>query len=186
MRNLAEHNVREYYLKLTGFDDASELDKQALVSSLSGVFVLRLTKFSITDAFIMSSLQPLSELQVLNLNSCGCLFSSFALIQLVSQCKKLVKIHLSDCSHFSNIELISILTLRGNRLEYIGISSHDYLDYTTLCAIISANKTYLSHFYMHYCRGVHIDGENSLQIFFQMLDDNKVKFCCKEDVFNII
>jgi hypothetical protein len=157
-----EHDgKRRCYLRLSGFDEASEIDRHALMMEVNCVSVLWLSHFSLTDDFITRSMQSLSQLEFLTLNSCGSLFSRAGLIQLISQCKKLNKIHLKRCSHLSNLDLIDILTLKGNVLETVGISGHNYLDLTTLSTIVFANKNILTQVYFAECE--HLEDRASVE-----------------------
>jgi hypothetical protein len=146
-----KNNFRMCCVRLTGFDDNSEQDKCTFLESLSAINVVLLKDFSITDGFIKRSLQSFTGLKCLTLDGCGNLFSSFSLIELISHCKTLTRIHLIRCCHLSNIDLISILTVKGNVFDSIGISRHKYLDLTTLCAIVAANTSLLSHIYVCKC-----------------------------------
>jgi hypothetical protein len=138
-------------VRMTGFDDNSEQDKCKLMESLSAINVLLLKDFSISDRFIKRSLQSFTGLKCLTLDGCGNMFSSFSLIELISHCKTLTRIHLIRCCHLSNVDLISILTVKGNVFESVGISRHKYLNLTTLCAIVAANTSLLSHVYVCKC-----------------------------------
>jgi hypothetical protein len=138
-------------VRLTGFDDNSEQDKCELMESLSAINVLLLKDFSITDTFLKRSLETLIGLKCLTLDGCGNMFSSAGLIELISRCKTLTRIHLIRCCHLSNVDLINILTAKGNVLESVGISRHKYLNLATLCAIVAANKSLLSHIYVCKC-----------------------------------
>jgi hypothetical protein len=158
MRIITEQNVKKRSVRVTGFEETSELDKQTLIQSLESTCVLWFTNFTITNAFIMRSLQTLNELTILTLSGCGCSYSSVGLISLVSHCKKLRKIHLTSCCHLSNSDLENILTVEGNVLEVIGIAWHQYLDLSTLCAIVFANKNKLSQVYVADCAHLRNEG----------------------------
>jgi hypothetical protein len=172
-------DVKMCCVRLTGFEEASEKDKQGLMESFSGgVYVLWLKAFWITDVFITSSLQKLSELQFLTLDSCGALFSSVGLIELVSFCKKLNKVHLISCSHLSNVDLKDILTMKGNVLEVIGISCHEYLDLDTLSMIVAANKSVLTQIFVSNCAQLQHEGETFKWLELNLQSQNsKIKMC---------
>jgi hypothetical protein len=144
-----EKNVKRTSVRLTGFDEASEMDKHALMGSLYCVYVLWLKGFTLTNA-CMKLLVSFKELNFLTLDECGHLFSSIDLVELVSNCNKLNKIHLSDCCHLSNDDLFDILTVKGNVLTVIGISRH-MINFSTLCKIVSANKSLLAQLYLSDC-----------------------------------
>jgi hypothetical protein len=146
-----ELNFTRCTLRLSGFDEVSDFDKQKLME-LNHVCVLWLSHFSLTDDFIMSSLGSWRQLTFLTLDTCGSMFSRVGLIKLISHCKKLSKIHLLCCCHLSNLDLIEVLTLKGNVLEFIGITCHKHIDLTTLCAIVLANKGLLTHVCISKCK----------------------------------
>jgi hypothetical protein len=175
MHVTSDHGVKMCCVRLTGFNDASEVDKQALMESFSdGICVFWLKSLLVTNSFMLRSLQKLSELQFLTLDSCGALFSSFSLIELVSHCKNLNKIHLISCCHLSNSNLEEILTVKGNVLKAIGISGHRYLDLDTLCVIVAANKSVLTQIFVANC--ARLENLTCLELNLQFRN-SKIKLC---------
>jgi hypothetical protein len=170
-----DHDVKMCCVRLTGFDDASEVNRLDLVESLSdGIYVFWLKSFQVTNNLIMRSQQKLSELLFLTLDSCGALFSSDCLIELVSRCRKLHKIHLIGCSHLRNADLDKILTVKGNVLEAIGISGHKYLDLDTLCMIVAANTSVLTQIFVANC--ARLENLKWLELNLQFRN-SKIKVC---------
>jgi hypothetical protein len=178
-----EHDgKRRCCLRLSGFDEASEMDRHALMMEVNCVYILWLSHFSLTDNFITSSMRSFSQLEFLTLNSCGSLFSSVGLIKVISHCKKLNKIHLKRCSHLSNLDLIDILTFEGNVLETVGISGHKYLDLTTLSTIVFVNKHILTQVYIAECE--HLEDRASVEHFLR-LQKSDIIMCDKSVIESV-
>jgi hypothetical protein len=82
----------------------------------------------------------LTELYV---DNCGGLYSKESISHVFSNCSLLSEVHLSGCTQFTSIELLSLLVLLSNRLKILSIANHPSITDLWVTKVIEQSVTLL-------------------------------------------